>query len=170
MNRMKQYLHLDCMTCTGKTIGEEIEGAEVFDDDVIRPLDNPVYPQGALAVLYGNLAPGGAVIKASACSPFLQKHTGPALVFDDYPSYKQVADRDAGVGNGACVLHVSPEAHVGGGIMGLFDVIVIGAGVTGCAVARELSRYRLKIGVLEKEADAPYPGLRRRCDCYQSCE
>ncbi len=165
MNRMKEYLHLDCIACNGKTVGENIRGAEVFDDDVIRPLDDPVYPKGALAVLRGNLCPNGAVIKASACSPKFFKHTGPALVFDDYASYKAVAGSDglevtentvmilrncgpqggpgmpewgmlpipdklvkqgirdmvrisdarmSGTSYGACVLHVSPEAFIGG--------------------------------------------------------
>jgi len=92
MNRIKQHLHLDTMTVTGKTLGENIEGAAVYNDDVIRPLDNPIYAEGALAVLKGNLAPDGCVIKPSACPEHLHKHTGPALVFDDYPSMKAVID------------------------------------------------------------------------------
>jgi dihydroxyacid dehydratase/phosphogluconate dehydratase len=59
---------------------------------VIRPLDKPIYAEGALAVLRGNLAPDGCVIKPSACAPHLLRHTGPALVFDDYPSLKKAAD------------------------------------------------------------------------------
>src|SRR5207249_3194952 len=82
-------LHPDTMTVTGKTTGENLEGAEVYDDDVIRPLSNPIYREGALAALKGNLAPDGAVIKPSACSPSLLKHTGPALVFDDYQVLQQ---------------------------------------------------------------------------------
>ena len=92
MERMREHLHLDCMTVNGRTVGENIAGAEVFDDDVIRPLTDPIYPKGALAVLRGNLAPNGAVIKVSACSPKFYKHTGPALVCDTYADYKKVAD------------------------------------------------------------------------------
>jgi dihydroxy-acid dehydratase len=94
MSRIKQHLHLDSMTVSGKTLGENIEGAAVYNDDVIRPIDNPIYAEGALAVLKGNLAPDGCVIKPSACPPHLHRHTGPALVFDDYPSMKAVIDSD----------------------------------------------------------------------------
>jgi dihydroxyacid dehydratase/phosphogluconate dehydratase len=72
------------MTVNGRTLGENIDGAEVWDDDVIRPLDNPVYPGGATAVLYGSLAPRGAVIKPAAAEPQLLTHTGRAVVFSDY--------------------------------------------------------------------------------------
>ncbi|SDD03819.1 dihydroxy-acid dehydratase [Paracidovorax valerianellae] len=92
MSRMPQHLHLGARTVTGRTLGENIAGAGVFNDDVIRPLDNPIYAEGALAVLRGNLAPDGAVIKPSACAPHLQQHTGPALVFDDYPSMKAAVE------------------------------------------------------------------------------
>jgi len=94
MTRLKDHLHLDAMTVTGKTLGQNIDGAAVYDDDVIRPLDNPIYAEGALAVLRGNLAPDGCVIKPSACPPHLHQHTGPAIVFDDYPSMKAVIDSD----------------------------------------------------------------------------
>jgi len=158
-------LHLDAMTVNGNTLGENIADAEVYNDDVIRPLTNPIYKEGALAVLRGNLAPDGCVIKPSACSAKFQQHTGPALVFDDYPSLKVAIDdpnldvtedhvivlrnagpkggpgmpewgmvpiptklvkqgvrdmlrisdaRMSGTSYGACVLHVSPEAYIGG--------------------------------------------------------
>ena len=92
MSRMHAHLQLGAMTVTGRTLGENIEGAAVFNDDVIRPLDHPLYAEGALAVLRGNIAPGGAVIKPSACAPRYLRHTGPALVFDDYPSLKAAAE------------------------------------------------------------------------------
>ena len=92
MSRIKQHLHLDVMTVTGQTLGENIARAEVYDDDVIRTVENPIYAEGALAVLKGNLAPDGCVIKPSACEPRFLKHTGPALVFDDYPSMKKAVD------------------------------------------------------------------------------
>jgi dihydroxy-acid dehydratase len=85
-------LHLDAITVTGETVEKNLEGAEVYNDDVIRPLSNPIYQEGALAVLRGNLAPNGAVIKPSACSPKFLTHTGPAMVFDDYPSLKKAID------------------------------------------------------------------------------
>src|ERR1700712_3053415 len=92
MTRIKDHLHLDVMTVTGQTLGENLEGAEVYNDDVIRTVENPIYAEGALAVLKGNLAPDGCVIKPSACEPRFLKHTGPALVFDDYPSMKKAID------------------------------------------------------------------------------
>jgi len=92
MERMRAHLDTETLTCTGRTLGENIAGAKVVNDDVIRPLDNPIYAEGALAVLKGNLAPDGCVIKPSAMDPRFLKHAGPALVFDDYPSMKQAVE------------------------------------------------------------------------------
>jgi dihydroxy-acid dehydratase len=92
MSRLTPHLQLGALTVTGRTVGENIAGAEVYNDDVIRPLDKPLYAEGALAVLRGNLAPGGAVIKPSACAPQYLQHTGPALVFDSYPDMKAAID------------------------------------------------------------------------------
>ena len=83
MNRMGAELDLGCLTVTGATLGENIAGARVLDDAVILPLDRSM-PQGGVAVLRGNLAPDGAVIKPSAADPRLLRHTGPAVVFRDY--------------------------------------------------------------------------------------
>ena len=92
LSRLRGHLDLNMRTVNGRTLGENIAGAEVHDDDVIRPLDKPIYAEGALAVLRGNLAPDGCVIKPSACAPHLLQHRGPALVFDDYPALKQAID------------------------------------------------------------------------------
>lgn len=94
MSRLKSFLDLSQVTVTGKPWGEALQGAQVFNDDVIRPLDNAIYQEGALAVLRGNLAPDGCVIKPSACEARLRKHTGPALVFDDYKALKQAINRE----------------------------------------------------------------------------
>jgi dihydroxy-acid dehydratase len=94
MTRLRGHLKLDALTVSGRTVGENIAGAEIYNEDVIRPLDNPLYAEGALAVLRGNLAPDGCVIKPSACEPRFLKHSGPALVFDDYPAMKAVIDSD----------------------------------------------------------------------------
>ena len=94
MTRLRDHLHLDALTVNGATLGENIAAAGVYNDDVIRPIDNPIYAEGALAVLRGNLAPDGCVIKPSACPTHLHQHTGPALVFDDYPSMKAAIDRE----------------------------------------------------------------------------
>jgi dihydroxy-acid dehydratase len=78
------HLDLRCLTITGKTLAENIAVAEIFNPDVIRSLENPVLKSGGLAILRGNLAPNGAVIKASAAEPRLLKHSGRALVFDSF--------------------------------------------------------------------------------------
>jgi len=165
MSRLTGHLKLDAVTVTGQTLGETLDGAEVYNDDVIRPLDNPLYDEGSLALLRGNLAPKGCVIKPSACDPRFYNHEGPALVFDSYPEMKKAVDdenldvtadhvlvlrgagpqggpgmpewgmlplpkkllkqgirdmlrmsdaRMSGTSYGACILHVSPESHVGG--------------------------------------------------------
>jgi dihydroxy-acid dehydratase len=94
MSRLKSRLDLTQINASGKPWVESLEGATVFDDDVIRPLDRPIYEQGALALLKGNLAPDGCVIKPSACEPRFLKHTGPALVFDTYEELKKNIDRE----------------------------------------------------------------------------
>ena len=94
MSRLKDFLHLDVLTVNGQTLGENIAGAVVYNDDVIRSVDNPIYHQGAIAVLKGNLAPDGCVMKPSACAPQLRRHSGPAMVFDEYPTMKETLDRD----------------------------------------------------------------------------
>ena len=83
MSRIKTHLFLDQRNVNGKTLEQNLEGVQVLDDAVIRPLSNPVSANGALAVLRGNLAPEGAVMKASAASPKFFKHRGRAIVFDD---------------------------------------------------------------------------------------
>jgi dihydroxy-acid dehydratase len=94
MKEIAPLLDLDQMTVSGKRWSEELDGVKVHNPDVIRAMDTAIYPEGALAVLKGNLAPRGCVIKPSACAPHLRQHSGPAIVFDDYPSMKVVIDRD----------------------------------------------------------------------------
>ena len=76
------HLNLDCMTVTGKTVGENIKGHEVLNNEVIRPVTNPFMKEGGIAVLKGNLAPDGSVVKRSAVDPGMMVHQGPARVFD----------------------------------------------------------------------------------------
>lgn len=75
-------IETDLMTCTGRTVRENLEGVEVLDHGVIRPLSNPFLPNGGIAVLKGNLAPDGCVVKQAAVSPEMMRHSGPARVFD----------------------------------------------------------------------------------------
>ncbi|MBJ3776290.1 L-arabinonate dehydratase [Acuticoccus mangrovi] len=165
MKVLGDKLDTSVITVTGKTLGEGLETARVFNDDVIRPIDNPVYHEGSLAVLRGNLAPDGAVIKPAACDPKFRVHAGRALVADSYDELKAIINdpdhpmtpdtvlvlrnagpqggpgmpewgmipmpqallkkghrdmvrlsdaRMSGTSYGACILHVAPEAYVGG--------------------------------------------------------
>ncbi len=84
LNRIGHLLDLKARTVNGKTLGENIAGVGVYNDEVIRPLDKPLVGSGSLAVLRGNLAPDGAVIKPAAAEKHLHRHTGRAVVFRDY--------------------------------------------------------------------------------------
>ena len=84
LKALSPHLQLDCTTVTGETVGENVAGSKIFNSDVIRTLDNPVFPSEGLAILRGNLAPRGAVIKPIAADPKLLKHAGRAIVFDNY--------------------------------------------------------------------------------------
>ncbi len=113
MNRMGAQLDLGCMTVTGATLGENIAGAKVLNDDVILPLDRAL-PQGGVAVLRGNLAPDGAVIKPSAADPRLLRHTGPAVVFQDYDDMAARIDDPALVVTADSVLVLRNAGPIGG--------------------------------------------------------
>ena len=82
MGELSPRLHLDCPTCFEPTIGVRLEGRRTQRPDVIRPLEDPMAPEGGIAVLRGTLAPAGAVVKQSAVHPKMQRHRGPARVFD----------------------------------------------------------------------------------------
>ena len=165
MQELGDKLDLSVITVTGKTLGDCIKGAVNYNKDVIRPLSNPVYHEGSLAVLRGNLAPDGAVIKPAAMDPKFHVHSGPAIVADSYSEMKIIINdpdypmnpnhvlvlrnagpqggpgmpelgmipmpqallkdghrdmvrlsdaRMSGTSYGACVLHVAPEAFIGG--------------------------------------------------------
>ena len=197
LTRMAEHLDLDCMTVTGKTLGENIDGARVENDDIIRSLDNPVATE-ALAVLKGNLAPNGSVIKPSAADPALQRHRGRAVVFenaDDLAARIHVPDLDvdassvlvlrnvgpqggpgmaengmipipkklaeqgirdvvrisdarmSGTSFGTCILHVSPEAWIGGPLALVQDgdeieLDIPGRSITLCVEEAELEKRR----------------------------
>jgi dihydroxy-acid dehydratase len=95
LRELRPLLRLEALTVTGRTLGEEIEGAGPgFQQNVVRTLRNPIYPQGAIAVLRGNLAPGGAIIKQSAADPRLMEHEGRAVVFENAEDLAQRIDAD----------------------------------------------------------------------------
>lgn len=95
LRELKPLLNLDALTVTGRTLGEEIDRAGPgFAQDVVRPRSNPIYPQGGIAVLRGNLAPGGAIIKQSAAHPRLMEHEGRAVVFENAADLAHRIDSD----------------------------------------------------------------------------
>lgn len=104
LNAISSHLDLSCLTVTGKTLGENVAGAKIYNTDVIRTLDNPVLESGGLAILHGNLAPTGAVIKSSAAEPRLLKHTGRAIVFDSYDEMNARIDDPVLDVDASCVL------------------------------------------------------------------
>ena len=84
MKVLEKSLHTECLTVTGKSVGENLKDADMpYNTEIIRPLDNPLDEKGGISILFGNLAPKGAVIKRSAASKHLLKHRGPAKVFED---------------------------------------------------------------------------------------
>ncbi|AET92535.1 dihydroxy-acid dehydratase [Burkholderia sp. YI23] len=95
LRELKPLLNLDALTVTGRTLGEEIEAAgPAFQQDVVRPFDRPIFPQGGIAVLQGNLAPGGAIIKQSAANAKLMEHEGRAVVFENAADLAARIDAD----------------------------------------------------------------------------
>lgn len=94
MAELKDTLNLSCMTVTGRTLAENIDGAKVYLRDVIRPFSDPVSSAEATAVLTGNLAPRGCVMKPSAAEPRLLKHRGPVIAFEDYNHMAREVERD----------------------------------------------------------------------------
>ncbi|MCX5518941.1 L-arabinonate dehydratase [Kaistia defluvii] len=92
MKQLGDKLDASAITVTGRPLVEGLEDVKIYNEDVIRPLSNPVYHEGSLAVLKGNLCPDGAVIKPAACDPKFHKHVGPALVADSYPELKKIID------------------------------------------------------------------------------
>jgi len=114
MKEMLPLLHGDQLTVSGKTIAQNIEKVECHNADVIRPLAQPLYVDGSLAVLRGNLSPNGAVIKTSTASPNLLQHTGRAVVFEKYEEMLQKIDDPALDVDENCVLVLKNAGPVGG--------------------------------------------------------
>ena len=94
MAEIRDRLDLSCLTVTGRTLGEEIAGAQVYLPEVIHPVADPVYAEGATAVLAGNLAPNGCVMKPAAAEQRLLRHRGPVLAFEDYNHMAREIERE----------------------------------------------------------------------------
>ena len=114
LSRIDGLLDLSAPTVTGKTLGENIAGAEVLDRNVIRSIEAPYSATGGLAVLYGNLAPQGAVIKTGAVSPEMMTHTGPAKVYDSQDeAIKGIMDGDICAGDVVVIRYEGPKGGPG---------------------------------------------------------
>ncbi len=131
LKQLLPLLHGDALTVTGKTLAENVAGAEIHNPDVIRTLDAPLHPEGGLTILRGNLAPDGAVIKHAATSPHLLKHRGKAIVFDG------MKDLNARLNDPA--LEVTPE-HV---------LVLRGVGPVGGMGMPEVGNFPLPAKILK---------------------
>ena len=116
MNELNKrgLLHTECMTVTGKTLGENIEGCENLNPEVIRPIDNPYSETGGLAVLKGNIAPDGSVVKRSAVVPEMLVHEGPARVFEcEEDAIKAIKDGKIVAGDVVVIRYEGPKGSPG---------------------------------------------------------
>ncbi|KPV61723.1 MAG: dihydroxy-acid dehydratase [Candidatus Bathyarchaeota archaeon BA2] len=114
MKELSFFLHLDAVTVSGKTVGENIEDAVVLDANVIRPLTDPVHREGGIAILWGNLAPKGAVVKATAISPKMLVHKGPARVFDsEEEAMKDILNKEIREGDVVVIRYEGPKGGPG---------------------------------------------------------
>ncbi len=116
MKEILPLLHGDAPTASGKTIAETLEGVEIRNREIVRPLDDPLQPEGGTAILYGNLAPDGAVIKQTAASPHLLQHTGKAVVFERKEElYAHIDDEDLEIDENSVLVLKNAGPHGGPG-------------------------------------------------------
>jgi len=114
MKRLYRLLNLDTITVTGKTTKENLELANIKDEDVVRPLDNPIHDEGGLAILYGNLAPNGSVVKRAAVSPNMLKYEGIARVYDsEEDAYNAILDGFIKAGDIVVIRYEGPKGGPG---------------------------------------------------------
>ncbi|MGQ9552392.1 MAG: dihydroxy-acid dehydratase [Candidatus Bathycorpusculaceae bacterium] len=114
MKELKCLLHLEVLTVTGETLYKNIKDAKVSDANVIRPLTSPVHREGGIAVLTGNLAPNGAVVKTAAVSPKMLAHTGPARVFDsEKQAVTAIRNREIQPGDVVVIRYEGPKGGPG---------------------------------------------------------
>jgi len=116
MNELSRggLIHRDPLTVTRKSVGENLRGRKILNPEVIRPMERPYHPTGGLAVLFGNLAPGGAVLKQSAVDKVMLKHRGPARVFDsEEEAIKVILDRKVKKGEIVVIRYEGPKGGPG---------------------------------------------------------
>ena len=114
MNELKPLLYLDALSVTGKSVAENIADAKVLDANVIRPLKDPVHKEGGIAILTGNIAPKGSVVKTAAVSPNMIKHSGPAKVFDsETEAVASIRKREIKPGDVVVIRYEGPKGGPG---------------------------------------------------------
>jgi len=114
MKRLGGLLHMDTVTVTGKTVKENISFARIINDEVIRPVENPVHREGGIAVLTGSLAPNGAVVKAAGISPKMMVHEGPVKVFDcEEDAMRAILDKKICEGDVVVIRYEGPRGGPG---------------------------------------------------------
>lgn len=112
--KQKDLLHLDCITVTGKTLGENIQGHRVLNPEVVHPVTAPYSIDGGLAILFGNLAPEGAVVKKGAVAPEMMKHQGPARVFNsENDAVKAILNDQIHTGDVVVIRYEGPQGGPG---------------------------------------------------------
>ncbi len=114
MAEIRDLLNLDCITVNGKSLGENLQGARVVNSEVIRSREGPLMESGGTAILYGSLAPDGAVIKTVAADPRFWQHTGPAVVFTDFKDMEERIDREDLIVDENSVLVLQNAGPLGG--------------------------------------------------------
>jgi len=114
MKTLKDNLYLDAVTVTGRSVGENIKDAIIYDGEVIRPLENPIHEEGGIALLKGNLAPDGALVKMTAVPPKMLVHSGPARVFDsEEEAMKAILNREINEGDVIVIRYEGPKGGPG---------------------------------------------------------
>ncbi len=135
IKQLKQFVHFDALTVTGKTVGENVAEAKVINAEVIRPLNNPVHKEGGIAILKGNLAPQGSVVKMAAVSPKMMKHQGPAKVYDSEHQAEEAMKRHEVVAGDVVVIRY--EGPKGG--PGMPEMLIPTATIAGMGLSESVA-------------------------------
>jgi dihydroxy-acid dehydratase len=130
----KNLIHTDLMTVTGKTVADNIAGAVNRNPEILRPIEKPYSPNGGVAILFGNLAEHGTVVKRSACAKELMKHTGPARVFDcEEDAMQAVQERKINKGDVVVIRYEGPK-----GGPGMREMLAVTAALAGQGMDKDV--------------------------------
>ncbi len=135
IKQLKPFVHFDALTVTGKTVGENVAEAKVINAEVIHPLNHPVHKEGGIAILKGNLAPHGSVVKMAAVSPKMMKHQGPAKVYDSEHEAEEAMKRHEVVAGDVVVIRY--EGPKGG--PGMPEMLIPTATIAGMGLSESVA-------------------------------